>query len=212
MVLRGLPYPMGRIRSRPLLEEPAYWRWQPPTEAEWEWARADHYFKRPVEDEEMVAFRVLVRWCRYRCGICGSSDENNRIVMDHDHKTGLCRGLLCAEHNRLEGLGGGLLFDMYREWPPASVCDLKVGYWPSSVYMASPDLLCFQQDLRNNGWMARGRTMRLRQPWTPGEDRIASRDDLADAEVAEIIGRLPGAVTARRRKLTIGLPDIDNLY
>ena len=54
--------------------------------------------------------------------------------------------------------------------------------------------------------------MRLRQPWTPGEDRIASRDDLADAKVAEIIGRLPGAVTARRRKLTIGLPDIDNLY
>jgi len=47
------------------------------------------------------------------------------------------------------------------------------------------------------------------QPWTVAEERIASRDDLTDEEVAEITGRTAAAVTRRRKTLTIDLPDIN---
>lgn len=42
-----------------------------------------------------------------RCAICGSRDpgtrQHDRMVVDHDHATGLLRGLLCVACNR--GLG-----------------------------------------------------------------------------------------------------------
>lgn len=207
-----LPYPIGVIPSVRLREEPVYWRWQPPTEAEWEWARTDHHYGTPVEDEEDVAFRVLERWCRYRCGICGGSDLGHRLVMDHDHATSLCRGVLCADCNRREGFGGGKLFDMYREWPPARICDVKVGYWPSSVLFAAPEILRFQDDLRHSKWFIghpRGDFSRQRERWFESETWIASRDDLTNEEVAAILGRSVSAVAARRRSLVLDLPDLD---
>lgn len=70
------------------------------------------------------------------CAICGSktakTKKNGRFCIDHDHKTGLVRGLLCAPCNR----GIGLLNDSsevlrkaadYLESPPgSSVIDLKI--------------------------------------------------------------------------------------
>jgi hypothetical protein len=203
--VRNLPYGFGMIRSQKLPAEPVYWNWAPPTEAIWEWARTDHYFHKPVKDEEEVAFRVLVRWCRYRCGICGTSDERRRIVVDHDHRTNMARGLLCRECNCREGFGGGSVFGMYRERPPALVCDVKITWW-SLLLPASPDLLQFQTDVLR---AKRFRLIRDNVPWTAAETGIASRDDLTDAEVAEIVGRKESAVRSRRRSLTLAPVDID---
>lgn len=41
-----------------------------------------------------------------RCAICGSADHGRdgyRLVVDHDHKTGAVRGLLCNNCNRVLG-------------------------------------------------------------------------------------------------------------
>lgn len=43
----------------------------------------------------------LAEWQALRCGICAYKDP--RIVMDHDHRTGLIRGWLCRSCNLTEG-------------------------------------------------------------------------------------------------------------
>lgn len=45
----------------------------------------------------------IERWQANRCAMCGC--ESDRLVMDHDHETGLERGLLCRSCNTNEGMG-----------------------------------------------------------------------------------------------------------
>lgn len=42
----------------------------------------------------------------YGCYICGGVDENRALSIDHNHRTGKVRGLLCSNHNRALGLLG----------------------------------------------------------------------------------------------------------
>ena len=54
----------------------------------------------------MEAYNKLLRKQRGRCAICGFADQSNPQafpVVDHCHKTGKVRGLLCRDCNR--GLG-----------------------------------------------------------------------------------------------------------
>ena len=46
------------------------------------------------------AFEKLLAIQERRCAICGISLEDRQIHVDHDHKTGLVRGLLCWQCNR----------------------------------------------------------------------------------------------------------------
>ena len=46
------------------------------------------------------AFEKLLAIQEGRCAICGISLEDRQIHVDHDHKTGLVRGLLCWHCNR----------------------------------------------------------------------------------------------------------------
>lgn len=44
----------------------------------------------------------LVEYQDGRCAICGG-ERNYNLAVDHDHQTGLVRGLLCKRDNRLLG-------------------------------------------------------------------------------------------------------------
>lgn len=70
-------------------------------------------------------YNILLKYQRYCCGACGRHrDEfNKNFAVDHDHSTGLIRGLLCIYCNRrvigrlkLEWLEGAVT---YLRDPPA---------------------------------------------------------------------------------------------
>lgn len=51
-------------------------------------------------------FRSLLEEQNHQCKICGRADKGfkKRLAVDHDHETGLVRGLLCGTCNTTIGL------------------------------------------------------------------------------------------------------------
>lgn len=54
-------------------------------------------------------YETYVEWHEGKCAICkseptGEGQQGERLHVDHDHKTGLVRGLLCGNCNRAIGL------------------------------------------------------------------------------------------------------------
>jgi hypothetical protein len=54
-------------------------------------------FRNVISDENLKDIKATIK----ECIICG--DSNNALVVDHDHKTGKIRGMLCNHCNR--GIG-----------------------------------------------------------------------------------------------------------
>jgi hypothetical protein len=57
--------------------------------------------RKPRED-----YVALAREFGERCGICGRKEKGKRLAVDHDHRTGRVRGLLCGKCNTALGLFG----------------------------------------------------------------------------------------------------------
>lgn len=101
-------------RAIATLTEPAYLLWELPS-------------------DEVLAINGwdrVVAWQMDRCALCGEPD---RLERDHDHKTGLRRGLLCKSCNNHEGACGepACRCSKYRAKPPAVVVGVEVehGGW-----------------------------------------------------------------------------------
>ncbi|MER6350697.1 endonuclease domain-containing protein [Streptomyces sp. NPDC001634] len=110
--------------------EPECWSWAPeiPLDRiadEYGWS-ADDFTPRFQERDEQALRIVFAAWHGRRCAVCGFHDR--RLVDDHDHDTGLIRGLLCKSCNGREPHDDGL-FRKYRERPPALILGIHLRYY-----------------------------------------------------------------------------------
>ena len=106
-----------------------------------------------------------------RCAVCAGTDH---LVVDHDHDTGLVRGLLCSGCNTSEGNKDRDSPELcaYRSHPPTAQLGIEIRYVKGRTQMP---------------WPARPR--RIRPPSPPSRGRMVDIDDLIDsAAVADIVG------------------------
>jgi hypothetical protein len=77
---------------------------------------------------EVEAEEALREWQAGRCAMCGNLEP---LRTDHDHKTGLVRGLLCHSCNVLEGVqqGADTPLGRYRQNSPAIILNITVRYF-----------------------------------------------------------------------------------
>lgn len=78
----------------------------------------------PTHDE--ATLDDIDRWQGGRCGICATV---GRLVLDHDHATGLVRGYLCRRCNQLEGVNDHPRLVRWRSgWNPAALMGVAEQY------------------------------------------------------------------------------------
>lgn len=83
--------------------------------------------------EQQVAYAMLEYWHKGRCAICGQAPVRG-LARDHDHASGLIRGLLCSACNTAEGRSDSWLFRNYRQRPPAAILATQVPYLPKGFH------------------------------------------------------------------------------
>lgn len=82
---------------------------------------------------------LLVWWQAGRCALC--AETRMRLVEDHDHVSGLVRGLLCHGCNTREGLYGedDTSFGRYRAKHPTLILGIEMRYWDPIGRAYAPD-------------------------------------------------------------------------
>ena len=74
----------------------------------------------------MSGIEALRRWQAGACAMCAAAPR--RLLVDHDHRSGLVRGLLCTSCNTAEGLQSAPSFVAYRGRPPAVMLGVEEQY------------------------------------------------------------------------------------
>lgn len=131
----------GRQGTTPHAGVPACWSWPATRPGRddvhrrfWDGIDTTGYSEKAVELLQEAADALdtdsatLTTWQADRCAVCG--ETGRRLVIDHDHATGLVRGWLCISCNTREGaaVGPGTVFARYRERPPTAILGLTIRY------------------------------------------------------------------------------------
>jgi hypothetical protein len=120
---RHLPVPLREIRDAGFteLERRRVERLDARTPDCWSWPVVE------LNDrgDEWALLMMFRDWHFGRCAVC--SYRAPRLVEDHDHDSGLVRGLLCPSCNGLEPYDDGL-FGKYRERSPAQILGVRLRY------------------------------------------------------------------------------------
>ena len=74
------------------------------------------------------SYNELLESQKGRCAICGNLPDTRRLSVDHDHETGVVRGLLCSHCNT--GLG------QFRD--NAKLLNNAIGYLSSHIWASNP--------------------------------------------------------------------------
>lgn len=77
-------------------------------------------------DPDVAGLAALEEWQAGRCAICSAETA---LVTDHDHSTGLIRGLLCYRCNPAEAFRSVGPYRRYRERPPTVILGVRARYW-----------------------------------------------------------------------------------
>jgi hypothetical protein len=100
------------------------------TPACWEWEVTDLSHLHDIDELDCNGLLELAlrKWQAGRCAMCGKSAD---LRLDHDHKTGLVRGLLCHDCNTNEGMqqSADSPFEKYREKSPAMMLGIEIRYF-----------------------------------------------------------------------------------
>lgn len=129
---------------------PECWSW--PQSFAWDDIAA--YYGGPADDlkrqfeagEEQAVYIAFAAWHNDRCAVCGFRDP--RMIRDHDHDTGLVRGLLCRSCNGQEPHDDGL-FGKYRDRPPTTILGIQLRYYDARHGWREPRAL-IQRRLDNH--------------------------------------------------------------
>lgn len=65
-----------------------------------QWTRSSLFLRYGITLEE---YEIVFRRQNGVCAFCGRRPSRNRLAVDHDHRTGRFRGLLCTPCNRALG-------------------------------------------------------------------------------------------------------------
>ncbi|MEW2068619.1 endonuclease domain-containing protein [Streptomyces sp. NPDC007346] len=87
-----------------------------------------HAWKIPAGEvpPHLSATQALRRWQAGACAMC--SARPTRLLVDHCHRSGLIRGLLCTSCNTAEGLQDAPSFVAYRSRPPTVLLGMEEQY------------------------------------------------------------------------------------
>lgn len=109
----------------------------------WGWTPTDNLAPRDP-DPDVAGLAMIEEWQAGSCAICSSQ---SRLVTDHDHSTGLVRGLLCHRCNTAEAFRIVGPYRRYRERPPAAILGVQARYWdPLAGDYAQPQLAIREAD------------------------------------------------------------------
>jgi hypothetical protein len=143
-----------RRTSTTALNEPACWSWEVDDRSLQEAARySDPNWSSDPRARVRACELVLADWQRWRCAICArtpfargpnaAARRARQLVIDHDHVSGLIRGILCAGCNHAEGRSSTKAprYVGYRNRPPAAILGMQVPYFSTFQSSTSRDLV-----------------------------------------------------------------------